>query len=104
MLRRAAGQTGLVMCLDAELARLEPRALATISTRGSPTTTFRAAHRENPIFHQVPELSLLDGLRAVHLKLWDQDRGKLVSFADARQPRRRGRQVTDLSGIAEVDV
>jgi (p)ppGpp synthase/HD superfamily hydrolase len=28
MLRRAAGHTGLVMCLDAELGRLEPRALA----------------------------------------------------------------------------
>ena len=29
MLQRAAGHTGLVMCLDAELGRLEPRALAT---------------------------------------------------------------------------
>lgn len=28
MLRRAAGHTGLVMCLDDELGRLEPRALA----------------------------------------------------------------------------
>jgi hypothetical protein len=28
MLRRAAGHTGLVVCLDAELGRLEPRALA----------------------------------------------------------------------------
>ncbi len=69
-----------------------------------PNYNLRRAHRENPIFHQVPELSLLDGLRAVQLKLWDQDRGKLVSFADARQPRRRGRQMTDLSGIAEVDL
>jgi fatty acid desaturase len=64
----------------------------------------RRAHRENSIFHHVPELSLLDGLRAVHLKLWDQDRGKLVSFADARQPRRGGRHMSDLSGIAEVDL
>jgi omega-6 fatty acid desaturase (delta-12 desaturase) len=69
-----------------------------------PNYNLRRAHRENPIFHHVPELSLLDGLRAVHLKLWDQDRGKLVSFADARRPRRRGRQVADLSGIAEVDL
>jgi acyl-lipid omega-6 desaturase (Delta-12 desaturase) len=69
-----------------------------------PNYNLRRAHRENPIFHQVPELSLLDGLRAVHLKLWDQDQGKLVSFADARQPRRRSRQVTDRSGIAEVDL
>lgn len=43
------------------------------------------AHRENEIFHQVPTLSLLDGLRAVNLKLWDQESGKLVSFARARR-------------------
>ena len=69
-----------------------------------PNYHLRRAHRENSIFHQVPELSLLDGLGAVQLKLWDQDRGKLVSFADARQPRRQGRHATDLSGIAEVDL
>jgi acyl-lipid omega-6 desaturase (Delta-12 desaturase) len=69
-----------------------------------PNYNLRRAHRENPIFHQVPELSLLDGLRAVHLKLWDQDQGKLVSFADARQPRRGRRHVADLSGIAEANL
>ncbi len=49
-----------------------------------PNYNLRRAHRENAIFHQVPELSLWDGLRAVQLKLWDPDRGKLVSFAQAR--------------------
>lgn len=49
-----------------------------------PNYNLRRAHRENPIFHQVPSLTLLDGLRAVRLKLWDADRGKLVSFAQAR--------------------
>jgi acyl-lipid omega-6 desaturase (Delta-12 desaturase) len=49
-----------------------------------PNYNLPRAHRENPIFHQVPSLSLLDGLRAVHLKLWDPDRGKLVSFAQVR--------------------
>ena len=32
----------------------------------------------------VPTLSLWDGLRAVRLKLWDQEQGKLITFADAR--------------------
>jgi omega-6 fatty acid desaturase (delta-12 desaturase) len=50
-----------------------------------PNYNLPRAHRENAIFHQVPTLSLLDGLRAVNLKLWDPDRGKLVSFAQARQ-------------------
>jgi acyl-lipid omega-6 desaturase (Delta-12 desaturase) len=52
-----------------------------------PNYNLRRAHRENPIFHQVPTLSLLDGLRAVNLKLWDPERGKLVSFAQAHQPK-----------------
>jgi acyl-lipid omega-6 desaturase (Delta-12 desaturase) len=69
-----------------------------------PNYNLRRAHRENSIFHQVPTLSLLDGLRAVHLKLWDQDRGKLVSFAQARQPRIGTRPATDLSRVAEADL
>jgi hypothetical protein len=32
----------------------------------------------------VPTLSLWDGVRACRLKLWDEDRGKLVTFAQAR--------------------
>jgi omega-6 fatty acid desaturase (delta-12 desaturase) len=67
-----------------------------------PNYNLRRAHRENSIFHQVPQLSLLDGLRAVHLKLWDQDRGKLVSFAQARQPAIATRPIGELSRIAEV--
>jgi hypothetical protein len=38
----------------------------------------------NPIFHEVPTLSLTDGLRAVRLKLYDQGSGRMVSFAQAR--------------------
>jgi acyl-lipid omega-6 desaturase (Delta-12 desaturase) len=49
-----------------------------------PNYNLQRAHDENPIFHQVPTLSLTDGLRAVRLKLWDEDRGRLVSFAQAR--------------------
>jgi len=48
-----------------------------------PNYNLERVHRENAIFHQVPTLSLLDGLRAVNLKLWDPERGKLVSFARA---------------------
>jgi acyl-lipid omega-6 desaturase (Delta-12 desaturase) len=50
-----------------------------------PNYNLERAHRENEIFHQVPTLSLVDGLRAVNLKLWDPDRGKLVSFAEAHR-------------------
>jgi acyl-lipid omega-6 desaturase (Delta-12 desaturase) len=53
-----------------------------LSTR-IPNYNLQRAHDENPIFHDVPTLSLWDGLRAVRLKLWDADRGRLVSFAEA---------------------
>jgi len=49
-----------------------------------PNYNLERAHRENPVFHQVPTLSLRDGLRAVNLKLWDQESRKLVAFSGAR--------------------
>jgi acyl-lipid omega-6 desaturase (Delta-12 desaturase) len=49
-----------------------------------PNYNLQRAHEENPIFHSVPTLSLWDGLRAVRLKLWDEQRGRLVTFAQAR--------------------
>ncbi len=48
-----------------------------------PNYNLQRAHDENPIFHDVPTISLLDGLRAVRLKLWDEDAGRLVTFAQA---------------------
>jgi omega-6 fatty acid desaturase (delta-12 desaturase) len=49
-----------------------------------PNYNLQRAHDENPICHDVPTLSLRDGLRTVRLKLWDEERGRLVTFADAR--------------------
>jgi acyl-lipid omega-6 desaturase (Delta-12 desaturase) len=54
-----------------------------LSTR-IPNYNLQRAHDRNPIFHDVPTLSLWDGFRAVRLKLWDENRGRLVTFADAR--------------------
>jgi acyl-lipid omega-6 desaturase (Delta-12 desaturase) len=54
-----------------------------LSTR-IPNYNLQRAHDRNPIFHDVPTLSLWDGLRAVRFKLWDEDRGRLVTFAEAR--------------------
>ncbi len=51
-----------------------------------PNYNLQRAHDENPMFHDVPTLSLWDGLRAVRLKLWDEDRGRLVTFPPARRP------------------
>ncbi len=50
-----------------------------------PNYNLRQAHEENPVFHDVPTLTLGDALRAVSLKLWDEDRRRLVTFAEGRE-------------------
>jgi omega-6 fatty acid desaturase (delta-12 desaturase) len=49
-----------------------------------PNYNLQRAHDQNPMFHDVPQLSLRDGLHAVRLKLWDEDRARLVTFGEAR--------------------
>jgi omega-6 fatty acid desaturase (delta-12 desaturase) len=49
-----------------------------------PNYNLQRAHDENPVFHDVPVLSLWDGVRAVRLKLWCEQRGRLVTFREAR--------------------
>jgi omega-6 fatty acid desaturase (delta-12 desaturase) len=49
-----------------------------------PNYNLQRAHDSNPIFDSVPTLSLMDGFRAVRLKLWDEERGRLVTFGEAR--------------------
>jgi omega-6 fatty acid desaturase (delta-12 desaturase) len=55
-----------------------------LSTR-IPNYNLQRAHDDNPIFHAVATLSVLDGMRALRLKLWDEDRGRLVTFGEARR-------------------
>jgi omega-6 fatty acid desaturase (delta-12 desaturase) len=49
-----------------------------------PSYNLPRAHLENAIFQDVPTLSLTDGLKAVKLKLYDEDRGRMVTFAQAK--------------------
>jgi omega-6 fatty acid desaturase (delta-12 desaturase) len=50
-----------------------------------PNYNLQRAHDENPIFRQVPVLSLRDGIRAVALKLWDESDGRMITFREAHQ-------------------
>ena len=52
-----------------------------------PNYRLARAHAENPIFHAVPVLTLWDGVKAVRLKLWDENTGRLVTFKQARAVR-----------------
>ncbi|MBV8712253.1 MAG: fatty acid desaturase [Solirubrobacterales bacterium] len=54
-----------------------------------PNYNLQRAHDANPMFAGVPTLSLRDGPRAVKFKLWDEEAGRLVTFAQADPARRR---------------
>jgi acyl-lipid omega-6 desaturase (Delta-12 desaturase) len=53
-----------------------------------PNYNLQGAHDAHPIFAGAPTLSARDGLRAVKLKLWDEEAGRLVTFAQANVHRR----------------
>jgi omega-6 fatty acid desaturase (delta-12 desaturase) len=48
-----------------------------------PNYNLQRAHDENEIFHSVPILSLVDGVRAVRLKLYDTELERMVTFREA---------------------
>jgi omega-6 fatty acid desaturase (delta-12 desaturase) len=50
-----------------------------------PNYNLQRAHDDNPIFHEVPTLTFADGIRAVRLKLYDEERRRMVTFAQARE-------------------
>jgi acyl-lipid omega-6 desaturase (Delta-12 desaturase) len=49
-----------------------------------PNYNLQDAHENTESFRAVPELTLADGLRATRLKLWDERRGRLVTFREAQ--------------------
>jgi omega-6 fatty acid desaturase (delta-12 desaturase) len=49
-----------------------------------PNYNLQRAHDENPVFHDVPTLSLWDGIRTLRLKLYDEEHGELVGFSASR--------------------
>jgi len=50
-----------------------------------PNYHLQRAHDTDPTYSRVPHLSLWRGLRAVRLKLWDEDAARLVTWADLRR-------------------
>ncbi len=55
-----------------------------------PNYRLRRCHDENSVFHEVTTLTAFDTLRTLRLALWDEDRQRLVSFADVSADRRGG--------------
>ena len=42
------------------------------------------AHRENPVFQQAPTLTLWQSVRTFSLKLWDEERRKLIGWRELK--------------------
>jgi omega-6 fatty acid desaturase (delta-12 desaturase) len=50
-----------------------------------PNYNLQRAHDENPFLHDVPTLTMWQGIRAMNLKLIDEHSGRMVTFAQARR-------------------
>ncbi len=49
-----------------------------------PNYNLQRAHDENPIFHQVPVLNALDGVRALRLKVIDSQAGRMLTWTEVK--------------------
>jgi acyl-lipid omega-6 desaturase (Delta-12 desaturase) len=52
-----------------------------------PNYNLQRAHDENPIFHDVPVLTLGDGLRSTRLKVIDPHSGRMLTWSEVRARR-----------------
>jgi omega-6 fatty acid desaturase (delta-12 desaturase) len=49
-----------------------------------PNYNLQRAHDESPIFHDVPALGVVDGLRAIRLKVIDRKSGRLLTWREVK--------------------
>jgi len=49
-----------------------------------PNYNLERCHRENPMFHSAPTLTLRSSLNSLRLRLYDEDSGRMVGFAAAK--------------------
>jgi omega-6 fatty acid desaturase (delta-12 desaturase) len=61
-----------------------------------PNYNLQRAHDENEIFHGVPQIGFMDGIRASRLKLYDEERGRLVTWSEARHHAVAPRETTEV--------
>jgi omega-6 fatty acid desaturase (delta-12 desaturase) len=57
-----------------------------LSTR-IPNYNLQRAHDENDVFHDVPVLTLRDGIRSLRLKVFDEESGRMIGWRELRRLR-----------------
>jgi omega-6 fatty acid desaturase (delta-12 desaturase) len=50
-----------------------------------PNYHLEKCQRENPIFHQIKPVTLLTSLKSLRLRLWDEDRRRLIGYSQLKQ-------------------
>ncbi|MGH7562486.1 MAG: fatty acid desaturase [Gemmatimonadales bacterium] len=50
-----------------------------------PNYALERCHRENPTFQRVTTLTIRESLRTLRLKLWDEERGRMVGWRELRR-------------------
>ena len=53
-----------------------------------PNYNLERCHKADPLFHEVKPLTLFSSLRSLSFRLWDEQRGRLVSFRHLREQKR----------------
>ncbi len=59
-----------------------------------PNYSLEKAHEQNPIFQEVPPITLWSSFKSLSFRLWDEQRAKLVGFRRLRTLRRQESQQT----------
>ncbi len=57
-----------------------------------PNYYLERCHNENPLFCQIPPVTLRSSLKAVRYRLWDEEQQRLVGFKALREPARTADQ------------
>lgn len=66
-----------------------------------PNYNLERCHHSDPLFQSVKPITLRSSFRSLHVHLWDESRGRLVGYAEARQLRRL--RATGSSGVQSTD-
>ncbi len=63
-----------------------------------PNYNLEKCHRELPMFQKVKTLTLVSSMKSLTLRLWDEQRGKLVSYRRLREIRRASSAESIIAG------
>jgi acyl-lipid omega-6 desaturase (Delta-12 desaturase) len=66
-----------------------------------PNYNLERCHESDPVFRAVQPMTMMQGLRALGLRLWDESSRKLVSFRQARRLRRQRQAAGNATGRSD---